>query len=30
MLDYVSMDRELEQFIHVVEDVTNQVKYQLL
>ncbi|XP_072908972.1 E3 SUMO-protein ligase NSE2 isoform X3 [Hemitrygon akajei] len=25
MLDYVSMDRELEQFIQVVEGVTNQV-----
>lgn len=28
MLDYVSMDRELEQFIHVVEDVTNQIKQE--
>ncbi|XP_051879118.1 E3 SUMO-protein ligase NSE2 [Pristis pectinata] len=28
MLDYVSMDRELEQFIQAVEDVTNQVKQE--
>ncbi|XP_069777013.1 E3 SUMO-protein ligase NSE2 [Narcine bancroftii] len=28
MLDYVSMDQELEQFIQVVEDVTNQIKQE--